>query len=64
MCVCVCVCVCARFNQRSDVSTLNGSCLRLVDKFDYLESSFSSNKTDINKQLVKAWTAINRLSVI
>ena len=30
----------------------------------YLESSVSSTKTDIDTQLAKAWTAINRLSVI
>ena len=52
------------FNQRGDISTLNSSSLKLVDKVTYLESSVSSTKTDINTQLAKAWTAINRLSVI
>ena len=47
-----------------DISTLNSSSLKLVDKFTYLESSVSSTETDINTWLVKAWTAINRLSVI
>ena len=51
------------FNQRGDISTLNGSSLKLVDKFPYLGSSVSSNGTDINTRLVKAWTAIDRLSV-
>ena len=52
------------FNQRGDISTLNGSSLKLVDKFTYQGSSVSSTETDINTQLAKAWTAINRLSVI
>ena len=52
------------FNQRGDIYTLNGSSLKLVDKFTYLGSSFSSNKTDINTQLAKAWTAFERLLVI
>ena len=41
-----------------------GGLLKLVTKFTYLRSSISSTKKDINMQLVKAWTAINRLSVI
>ena len=36
------------FNQRGDISTLNGSSLKLVDKFTYLRSSVSSTETDIN----------------
>ena len=52
------------FNQTGDISTLNGSSLKLVDKFTYLGSSVSSTETDISKRLAKAWTAINRLSVI
>ena len=36
------------FNQRSDISTLNGSSLKLVDKFTYLGSSVSTTETDIN----------------
>ena len=35
------------FNQRGDISTLNGSSLKLVDKFTYLGSSVSSTETDI-----------------
>ena len=45
-------------------STLNGSILKLVDKFIYIGSRVSSIKTDIDTRLAKAWTAINRLSVI
>ena len=52
------------FNQRGDISTLNGSSLKLVDEFIYLGSSVSSTKTDINMRLAKPWTAIDRLSVI
>ena len=52
------------FNQRGDIFTLNGSSQKLVDKFTYLGSSVSSTETDINMQLAKAWTAINRLLVI
>ena len=51
-------------NKTGDISTLNGSTLKLVDKFTYLESSVSSTETDINTRLAKAWTAINRISVI
>ena len=52
------------FNQRSENSTVNGSSLKLVDKFIYLRSSVSSIETDIKTRLAKAWTSINRLSVI
>ena len=46
------------FNQRGDISTLNGSSLKLADKFTYLTSSFSSTKTYISTWLTKPWTAI------
>ena len=36
------------FNQTGDISTLNGSSLKLIDKFTYLESSVSSTETDID----------------
>ena len=52
------------FNQRGDISTLNISSLKLVDKCTYLGSSVSSTETDINARLAKAWTAIDSLSVI
>ena len=52
------------FNQRGDITTLNGCSLKLVDKFTYLGSSVSSTETDISTCLAKVWTAINRLSVI
>ena len=52
------------FNQTGDISTLNGSALKLVDKFTYLGSSVSSTETDIETRLVKAWTVIDSLSVM
>ena len=52
------------FNQRGDISTLNGSSLKLVEKFTYLGSNTSSIETDINTWLAKAWAAIDRLSII
>ena len=52
------------FNQTGDISTLNSNSLKLIDKFTYLGSSVSSTETGIDTRLTKAWTAINRLSVI
>ena len=46
------------------ISILGGSSLKLVDKFTYLGSSVSSTETDIDTRLAKAWTAIDKLSVI
>ena len=46
------------FNQAGDISTLDGTSLKLVDKFTYLGSSVSSTKKDIDTPLTKAWTAI------
>ena len=51
------------FNQRGDISTRNGSSLKLVDKLIYLGSSVSSTEKDINTRWAKAWTAIDRLSI-
>ena len=51
------------FNQTGDISTVNASSQKLVDKFIYLRSSVSSTETDIDTWLAKAWTAIDRLSV-
>ena len=55
---------CMCFNQRGDIPTLKGGPLKLVDKFIYLGSSVSSTENYINMRLGKAWTAIDRLSVI
>ena len=52
------------FNQVGHISTLDRTSLKLVDKFTYLGSSVSSTEKDIDMQLTKAWTAIDKLSVI
>ena len=52
------------FDQKGDIFTLNGGSLKLVDKFTYLGSSILSTENGINMQIVKAWTTINRLSII
>ena len=52
------------YNQTGNIATLDGASLKLVDKFTYLGSSVSSTEKDIDTQLLKAWTAINRLSII
>ena len=52
------------FDQKGDISTLNSGYLKVVDKFTYLGSSLSFIENDTNKRLAKAWTAINRLSII
>ena len=52
------------FNQKGDISTLNGKFVKLVDKFTVLGSSVSSTENGINTRQAKAWTAIDRLSVI
>ena len=52
------------YNCTGDISTLDGTSLKLVDKFTYLGSSVSSTEKDIDTRLTKAWTAIDRLSII
>ena len=52
------------YNQRGDITTLDGTPLKLVEKFTYLGSSVSSTEKDIDTRLTKAWTAIDRLSII
>ena len=52
------------FNQTGDISTLDGSSLKLVDTFTYLGSSVSSTDKDIDTRLTKAWTAIDKLLII
>ena len=47
-----------------DISTLDGTSLKLVDKFTYISSSVSSTPKDIYTRLTKAWTAIDKLSII
>ena len=52
------------YNQTGYTTTLYGTPLKLVDKFTYLGSSVASTEKDIDRRLTKAWTAINRLSII
>ena len=46
------------------ISTLDGSSLKLVDKFTYPGSSVSSAEKDIDTWLTKTWTAIDKLLII
>ena len=52
------------YNRTGNITTLDGASLRLVDKFTYLGSSVSSTENDIDTRLTKAWTAIDRFSII
>ena len=49
------------YNQIVNISTLDRTSLKLVDKFTVLGSNVSSTKKDIDTRLTKAWTAIDRL---
>ena len=52
------------YNQTGDITTQDGGSLKLIDKFTNLGSSVSSTENDIDTRLTKAWTAIDRLSII
>ena len=52
------------FNPSGDISTLDGTSLKLADKFTYLGSCVSSTEKDIDTRLTKIWTAIDKLSII
>ena len=52
------------YNRTGEISTLDGTPLKLVEKFTYLGSGVSSAEKDIDTRITKAWTAINRLSII
>ena len=52
------------FNQTGDISTLDRSSLKLVGKFTYLGNSVSSTEKDIDTRLTKAWTTIDKQSII
>ena len=47
------------YNHTGDISTLDGTFLKLVDKFTYQGISDSSTKKDIDTQLTKELTAID-----
>ena len=51
------------YNQAGDISTLEGTSLKLVDKFTYLGSSVSSTEKDIDTRLTKAGTAIDHMEI-
>ena len=52
------------YNQTGEISTLDGTPLKLVDKFTYLGSCVLSTEKDIDTRLTKVWTVIDRLSII
>ena len=52
------------YNQTGNITTLDGASLRLVDKFTSLGSRVSSTENDIDTRLTKAWTAIDRFSIV
>ena len=52
------------YNQTGDISTLDGTSLKLVDKFTHLGSSVASTEKDIDTRLTKAWIAIDKLWII
>ena len=52
------------YNQTGNITTLDRTPLKLVDKFTYRGSSISSTEKDTDTRLTKAWTAIDRLSII
>ena len=45
------------YNQTGDISTLEGTPLKLVDKFTYLGSSVESTEKDIETRLTKLTTS-------
>ena len=47
-----------------NISTRDGTSLKLVDRSTYLRSSVSLTEKDIDTRLTKAWTAIDKLSII
>ena len=51
------------YNQTGDISTREGTSLKLVDKFTSLGSSGSWTEKDINMRLTKAWTAIDHIEI-
>ena len=52
------------YNHTGDISTQNGTSLKLVDEITFLGNSVSSTEKYIETRLTKAWTAIDRLSII
>ena len=51
-------------SQTGEISTQDGTSLKLVDKFTYRGRSVSSTEKDIDTRLTKAWIAIDSQSII
>ena len=45
-------------------ATINGKPLKLADQFTYLGNNISFTEWNVNICLAKAWTIIDRLSII
>ena len=52
------------FDQKGDISSRIDGSLKLADKLTYPGSSISSTENDISMQPAKAWSAVDRLSII
>ena len=52
------------FKREGAISTLNSKTLKLVDNFTYLSSNISSIESNVKIHLAKAWTVIDKLSII
>ena len=52
------------YNKTGDISTWDGTSLKQVDKCTNQGSSVSSTEKDIDTWLTKAWTVIDRFSII
>ena len=55
---------CCIFLKLKSILFNNNRVIHYVDKFSYVGNSVSSTEKDVNTWLTKAWTAIDRLSVI
>ena len=51
------------FTQAGDISTQDGTSLKLVDKFTNLRSSVSSTEKDIDTRLTKTWIIIDHMEI-
>ena len=49
---------------KQEGSIFSGKSFRFIEKFAYLSSNITSTESNVNTQLVKAWTANDRLSII
>ena len=52
------------FDQDGFISLLNGKPLKFVDQFTYLSSNISSAESDVNICISKAWTAVEKLTIL